>query len=112
MAPEIYGSFLNPSKYTKPIDIWAVGCIACRMLIGKPPFSDPWLLVQYAKAIKESKPLDQLRKEVPYFSEDLPGVLDMKTTKGLFVRQLLEPKPEDRISASHAKGHPWFQGLG
>ena len=111
MAPEIYESFLKPSNYTNAIDIWAVGCIACRMLIGKPPFSDPWLLVQYLKAIEDSKPLDQLCKEVPYI-KDLAGLLDMRTSKGLFVRQLLEPKPEKRLNASYAKDHAWFQGYG
>ena len=110
MAPEIYGSFLRPSGYTNAIDIWAVGCIACRMLIGEPPFSDPWLLVQYLKAMKVSKPMDQICKEVPYILKDLAGLLDIKTSKGLFVRRLLEPEPGKRLSASHAKGHAWFQG--
>ncbi|KAM0798965.1 kinase-like domain-containing protein [Usnea florida] len=110
MAPEIYNSMLDPSRYTNAIDIWAVGCIACRMLIGEPPFSELWLLVQYLKAIEDSKPLDQLCKEVPYISKDLPGLLDIRTLKGLFVRQLLEPKPGKRLNASHAKGHAWLQG--
>ena len=109
MAPEIYGSFLRPSDYTAAIDIWAVGCITCRMLIGEPPFSDPWLLVQYLKAIRESKSMDQLCKEVPYISKDLAGLLDMRTSKGLFIRQLLEPKPGKRLNASHAVGHVWLQ---
>ena len=112
MAPEIYGSFLNPENYTKPIDIWAVGCIACRMLTGKPPFSDPWLLVQYVKAIREFKPMNQFYEEVKYISEDLAELLEAKSTKELFVRQLLEPNPENRLSASIAKGHPWFRELG
>ena len=112
MAPEIYGSFLRPSDYTDAIDIWAVGCIACRMLIGKPPFMDQWLLVQYLKAIRESKSMDQLCKEVPYISKDLAGLLDMRTSKGLFIRQLLEPNPETRLSASQALGRAWLQGLG
>ena len=112
MAPEIYNSMLDPSKYTKAIDIWAVGCIACRIVIGKPPFLEPWLLVQYLKAIKEDKPLDQLCKEVPYIPKDLAGLLDMRTSKGLFFRQLLEPKPGKRPSAGDAKGHSWFQDLG
>lgn len=103
---------LDPRKYTNAIDMWAIGCIACRMLIGEPPFSDPWLLVQYLKAIRESKSMDQLCKEVPYISKDLAGLLDIKTTKGLFLRQLLEPNPEKRLSASHAKGHAWLQGYG
>lgn len=112
MAPEIYGSFLGPSDYTNAIDIWAVGCIACRMLIGEPPFSDPWLLVQYMKAVNESKPMDQLCKEVPYISKDLAELLDIKTPKGLFVRKLLEPKPRKRLSARQAIGQPWIQGHG
>ena len=56
--------------------------------------------------------MDQLCKEVPYISKDLAGLLDTKTSKGLFMRQLLEPNPEKRLSASHAKGHAWLQGLG
>ena len=112
MAPEIYNSMLDSSKYTNAIDMWAVGCIACRMLIGKPPFSDPWLLVQYLKAIRESKSMDQLCKEVPYISKDLAGLLDMRTSKALFIRQLLEPKPDKRLSASEALGRAWLRGLG
>ena len=112
MAPEIYGSFLGPSDYTNAIDIWAVGCITCRMLTGKPPFSGPRLLVQYIKAIKESKPLDQLRREVPYIQKPLAELLKANTLEGLLVRQLLEPKPRRRPSAKYAKGHPWLQGLG
>ena len=112
MAPEIYNSMLDRSKYTNAIDLWAVGCIACRMLIGKPPFSDPWLLVQYLEAIKVSKPMDQLCKEIEYIPKDLAGLLDIKTSKGLFVRQLLEPEPGNRLSARHTKDHPWLQGHG
>ena len=112
MAPEIYNSMLDSSKYTNAIDMWAVGCIACRMLIGEPPFSDPWLLVQYLNAIRESKSMDQLCKEVPYISKGLAGVLGIKTLKGLFLRQLLEPKPEERLNASRAKGHAWLQDDG
>lgn len=108
MAPEIYGSFLHPSNYTNAIDIWAVGCIACRMLIGEPPFSDPWLLVQYIKAVEESKPIDQLCREVPYIKKTLAELLEAKTSKGLFVRQLLEPIFKRRLRAGQALGHPWF----
>lgn len=111
MAPEIYGSIQNTSHYTDMIDIWAVGCIACRMLTGGPPFLDSWVLSQYLRVIEESKYLDQLR-EVPYISKDLAELLRTQTSKGLFMRQLLEPEPKIRLSASQALGHPWVRGHG
>ena len=112
MAPEIYRAVLDPSQYTKAVDIWAVGCIACRMLIGTPPFENDWVLGQYTAAIRNSQTLDDVRKAVKAIPESLARLLEAKTGPGKFVRRLLEPTPEKRLSASGALNYPWIRGIG
>jgi serine/threonine protein kinase len=98
MAPEMfhYVPGLNPdsSEYTNAVDIWALGCITYRILTGKPPFPELWLLQRYC-----------CKSNLPMF---LQGLSEVETGAEQFVRQLLAPHPGERLTASNALEHPWL----
>jgi serine/threonine protein kinase len=94
MAPEMLYSPDGSSDYTDAIDIWAVGCIAYRLVSGCVPFTIP-ALVQYCQD-KSLFPLD------PLFD------CGIKSEGSKFLRHLLVTEPKDRPSASQALQHEWI----
>lgn len=94
MAPETLYSPDGSSDYTDAIDIWAVGCIACRLVSGSVPFTI-LALVQYCQD-KSTFPLD------PLFD------CGIKSEGSKFLRHLLITEPKDRPSASQALQHEWI----
>ncbi|PRP84078.1 SNF-related serine/threonine-protein kinase [Planoprotostelium fungivorum] len=76
------------------IDLWAMGILLYRLLVGKPPFffADP---NEFVDAI------NNLNYELPFH-------LSMEV-KHLF-QAILQPKPEERIGLDDMLNHPWCQG--
>ncbi|KAL5379199.1 hypothetical protein DPSP01_008648 [Paraphaeosphaeria sporulosa] len=84
---------MNEREYTFAVDIWALGEIACRMMCGSQPFLTD--LAAYANA----------RSEIP--TSKLQD--SMMTAKGIqLVQGLMKPFPRDRLTASDALAHVWF----
>jgi hypothetical protein len=54
IAPEI----ISHKQYSTACDIWALGCIAYAMLVGKPPFSGPDALKATLKGLSEKSATD------------------------------------------------------
>jgi serine/threonine protein kinase len=98
MAPEIL-NYLNmegfEENYTNSVDIWAMGCIAYRLLVGVVPFPQGKSLVKYCE-------------DMSLFPQ--AGLLDnnVKREGYQFLRQLLSSHPSQRPTASQALKHPWI----
>eukprot|EP01117_Protostelium_nocturnum_P013427 TRINITY_DN5007_c0_g1_i1.p1 TRINITY_DN5007_c0_g1~~TRINITY_DN5007_c0_g1_i1.p1 ORF type:complete len:859 (-),score=265.14 TRINITY_DN5007_c0_g1_i1:108-2684(-) len=87
---------LNGTPYSgEKIDLWAIGILLYRLLVGRPPFflADP---NEFIDAIQN-------------LNYELPFHLSMEV-KHLFQR-ILQPNPEERITLEEMLEHPWCQGL-
>lgn len=97
MAPEVL-EYLDTDtrndEYTNAVDLWAVGCITYRLVTGVVPFPPGRSLVKYCED-KSSFPYD-----------DLPDSGINPCSK--FIKELLEPYPQRRPSASEALDHTWI----
>jgi serine/threonine protein kinase len=95
-APELYAQV----PYTSAVDIWALGMALHGALTATFPFdaSDPAVMTE---SIMRELPLLFASEELPYISElgqDL-------------IRAMLQRDPENRITASEALAHPWFDAV-
>nr|GEZ52014.1 calcium-dependent protein kinase 13-like [Tanacetum cinerariifolium] len=92
MAPEVLKRSYGPE-----IDIWSAGVILYILLCGVPPF---WAESEQgvAQAI--------LRGIIDFKREPWPSVSE--SAKSL-VRQMLEPDPKLRLTATQVLEHPWLQ---
>jgi serine/threonine protein kinase len=99
MAPEIlqYIDTDSPNgEYTNAVDLWAVGCIAYRIITGHVPFSTP-------KLIKYCTDNSQ------FPSDRLYGIgITRERACFKFIRELLAAYPTERPSASQALNHAWI----
>jgi serine/threonine protein kinase len=99
MAPEILDYLdmdaINGEYYTNAVDLWAVGCIAYRIVTGVVPFSPGRSLMNYCDN-KSLFPYDPLLDS------------GIKSLGSRFIRELLAPQPEERPSASQALNHAWI----
>ena len=91
MAPEI----VKERPYDDRVDWWSLGCLTYELLFGWPPFRNE----------RKSKLFKDICKKKPEFPEDAdPQAVD-------FILALLRKKPEDRMTFSELKKHPFFQGM-
>ena len=91
MAPEM----LDTSKHkTNKVDIWSLGCILYRMFAGSLLFKDPFEVYQYV-----------LTKPTPSLALENRG-LGLTCVK--FLRDVLQPTPEDRPSAEACLKNAWI----
>ncbi|ORX79531.1 kinase-like protein [Anaeromyces robustus] len=94
MAPEI----LENKPYSKPVDIWAFGVIAYRILTGFFPY--------VTNKYNASKQLEVIyENDLSYLTID-NKILSNKAID--FINNILEPKPYNRISIDTALGHPFL----
>lgn len=42
LAPEVYSDMRSHAGYTKAVDIWSLGVVACRLLYGLPQYKDEY----------------------------------------------------------------------
>lgn len=98
MAPERL-NFLSQQDYdedyTDSVDIWALGCIVHRLVVGAIPFPHPKSLMKYCDD-ESLFPHDPLKSN------------GMSNEGSGFLRQVLAPHPGQRPSASQALQHSWF----
>ena len=99
-APEIRGFILvedEASHYTNAVDMWSLGCLVHWLLTLKLPLST-----------REMFPYCSSRKEFPRKHLEAQG----STAEALdFLTKLIQPWPEDRLTASNALKHGWPQEL-
>lgn len=96
-APEI----VNDQRYSKSVDMWALGCVLYTILCGFPPFYDEDVQVLTEKVA---------RGEYTFLSPWWDEI--SKEAKGL-VAHLLTVDPDKRYTIDQFLTHPWIaQGLG
>lgn len=94
MAPElIWHEAGNPINYMAA-DMWALGTMVYRMLTLMPVFTTPGAYNYYLVNVN-SFPLEQLKKQ------------DASSDAILFIRSLMGPRPEERLSSDKAMEHAW-----
>jgi len=130
-APEL---LLGAKVYTTGIDMWSVGCIFAELLLREPLFTgkneqdqidrifkllgypketlaDKWpmlkRLMKDFPAPSKKQGRDKVREKFPKVA--LPGDPFLSDIGVDLMKKLLALDPEERISASQALEHPWFQ---
>ena len=89
MAPEILGK-----NYHEKCDLWSAGVLLYFMLVGTLPFANN----------VESLLREQIKKAEFTFPKDKKLSEESKS----LIKALLNPKPDERLTASQALDHPWF----
>ncbi|CAG8573066.1 7312_t:CDS:2 [Paraglomus occultum] len=92
-APEI----VKDERYSKSVDIWALGCVLYTMLCGFPPFYDESIPVLSEKVAKG---------QYSFLSPWWDGISD--SAKDL-VSHLLEVDPSKRYTIKEFFEHPWVK---
>lgn len=96
-APEIIKAGASPLQtYAPKVDIWSLGCIVYRMLMGRRLFTD----------------LDDVRKRCDSKLESLRSIThgrdDVTNLDVNFLQCLLCEEQERRLDAEGARKHSWF----
>ncbi|KAG5440073.1 hypothetical protein PCK2_000585, partial [Pneumocystis canis] len=92
-APEI----IKDQKYSKCVDMWALGCVLYTFLCGFPPFYDDNFQVLSRKVVKG---------EYSFFSPWWDGI--SKSSQDL-IRNLLTTDPKKRYTIDQFLNHPWIR---
>jgi len=92
MAPEV----LKGQKYTKSVDLWALGVISFVLLAGCPPFTGNSDIEIFQNILSVKYTFDDA---------DWHGISDQAMQ---FVRGLLVLDPESRATAAQLLSHPWI----
>ena len=91
MAPEVHDT---SQPKTNRVDIWSLGCILYRMFAGNLLFTDPVQVWKYALTASSSLlALDNIGLSIPCV---------------FFLRDVLQPIPEDRPSAEDCQKNAWI----
>ena len=92
MAPEI----IKDQQYDSKVDIWSIGIITCKLLLGKGPYGN--VNLEQLVTIVKSKGLilDASFKEK--FSEDCVD----------FIQKCVILHPKKRYTAKKLLKHPWI----
>ena len=89
MAPEVHDT---SKPKTNRVDIWSLGCVLYRMFAGNLLFDDAFQVLRYA-ASNSPLALDDIGFSTPCAS---------------FLRDILQPIPEDRPSAEDCQKKAWI----
>mmetsp|Transcript_2687 Transcript_2687/g.5230 ORF Transcript_2687/g.5230 Transcript_2687/m.5230 type:complete len:552 (-) Transcript_2687:197-1852(-) len=114
LAPEILKNFGRPQQPTKAADMFAVGAIMYTMLTGSHPFdrtnsaSDQDIQRAVVASLVEGdggNPNEYLDQHV--FDDRTNG---LSTSAISLMKNLLQPKPTNRMTAEQLLDHPWILG--
>ncbi|EHK39905.1 hypothetical protein TRIATDRAFT_42549 [Trichoderma atroviride IMI 206040] len=95
-APEI----VKDERYSKSVDMWALGCVLYTLLCGFPPFYDESIEVLTEKVAKG---------QYTFLSPWWDGI--SSSAKDL-ISHLLTVDPEKRYTIREFLAHPWIQEVG
>ncbi|KAF9308806.1 hypothetical protein BG003_010576 [Podila horticola] len=92
-APEI----VKDQRYSKSVDMWAIGCVLYTLLCGFPPFFD-----ESIQALTEKVARGQYTFLEPWWNDISDSVKDLIT-------HLLCVDPNQRYTIDQFLGHPWIK---
>lgn len=95
-APEI----VKDERYSKSVDMWALGCVLYTLLCGFPPFYDESIEVLTEKVAK-----GQYTFLSPWWDDISKSAQDLIT-------HLLTVDPEKRYTITEFLAHPWIRASG
>ncbi|PSK60417.1 Serine/threonine-protein kinase srk1 [Elsinoe australis] len=95
-APEI----VKDERYSKSVDMWALGCVLYTLLCGFPPFYDESIQVLTEKVAR-----GQYTFLSPWWDDISKSAQDL-------VSHLLTVDPEKRYDIRQFLDHPWIRGSG
>ncbi|KAK3945225.1 Pkinase-domain-containing protein [Diplogelasinospora grovesii] len=95
-APEI----VKDERYSKSVDMWALGCVLYTLLCGFPPFYDESIEVLTEKVAK-----GQYTFLSPWWDDISKSAQDL-------IAHLLCVDPEKRYTIREFLAHPWIRGSG
>ncbi|GAA5972242.1 hypothetical protein JCM11641_002370 [Rhodosporidiobolus odoratus] len=90
-APEI----VKDERYSKSVDMWAMGCVLYTLLCGFPPFYDESIHVLTEKVAKG------------YYTFLSPWWDDISSSSKDLITHLLDVDPEKRYTIDEFLAHPW-----
>ncbi|KAE8133035.1 kinase-like domain-containing protein [Aspergillus pseudotamarii] len=93
-APEI----VKDERYSKSVDMWALGCVLYTLLCGFPPFYDESIQVLTEKVAR-----GQYTFLSPWWDDISKSAKDL-------ISHLLTVDPEQRYSIKEFLAHPWIRG--
>lgn len=93
-APEI----VKDERYSKSVDMWALGCVLYTLLCGFPPFYDESIEVLTEKVAK-----GQYTFLSPWWDDISKSAQDL-------ISHLLTVDPEKRFTITEFLAHPWVRG--
>ena len=93
-APEI----VKDERYSKSVDMWALGCVLYTLLCGFPPFYDESIEVLTEKVAK-----GQYTFLSPWWDDISKSAQDL-------ISHLLDVDPEKRFTIREFLAHPWIRG--
>ncbi|KAI1419865.1 CAMK/CAMK1 protein kinase [Xylaria sp. FL1777] len=93
-APEI----VKDERYSKSVDMWALGCVLYTLLCGFPPFYDESIEVLTEKVAK-----GQFTFLSPWWDDISKSAQDL-------ISHLLTVDPDKRYTIREFLSHPWIQG--
>lgn len=93
-APEI----VKDERYSKSVDMWALGCVLYTLLCGFPPFYDESIQVLTEKVAR-----GQYTFLSPWWDDISKSAQDL-------VSHLLTVDPEKRYDINQFLNHPWIRG--
>lgn len=95
-APEI----VKDERYSKSVDMWALGCVLYTLLCGFPPFYDESIEVLTEKVAK-----GQYTFLSPWWDDISKSAKDL-------ISHLLTVDPDKRYTIREFLAHPWIQEVG
>ncbi|KXJ91352.1 kinase-like domain-containing protein [Microdochium bolleyi] len=95
-APEI----VKDERYSKSVDMWALGCVLYTLLCGFPPFYDESIEILTEKVAK-----GQFTFLSPWWDDISKSAQDL-------IAHLLAVDPDKRYTINEFLAHPWVQGSG
>ncbi|KAF1318250.1 Cmgc/cdkl protein kinase, partial [Globisporangium splendens] len=123
-APEL---LLGDTKYSKSVDIWAIGCIMSELVEGQPVFPgeseiDQLYLIQKVLGPLPKRHMDLFATNPRFSGMKMPEVKHPETLyrkfsgrlskKGIcFLEGTVQLCPEDRLTSEECLKHPYFEGL-